>query len=102
MSAMMRDYDVIHSKGENERSLPKLELAHEYREYNSKVTHSPTTRRLLPSLPSSSPSPPLTMDIASVRIRPVPVKAQAVMTSTYGHPRLNWPATAKVNIRHLR
>jgi len=31
----------------------------------------------------------------------VPVKAQAVMTSTYGHPRLNWPATAKVNISAL-
>jgi len=37
------------------------------------------------------------MDISSVRIGPVPVKAQAVMTSTYGHPRLNWPAMAKVN-----
>jgi len=37
------------------------------------------------------------MDISSVRIRPVQVRAQAVMTSTHGHLRLNWPAVAKVN-----
>jgi len=42
------------------------------------------------------------MDISSVRIRPVPVKAQAVITLTYGHPRLNWPAMAKVNNRTYR
>jgi len=28
---------------------------------------------------------------------PVPVTAQAVMTSTKGHPRLIWPVAAKVN-----
>jgi len=28
----------------------------------------------------------------------VPALAQAEMTSTYGHPRLNWPEMAKVNI----
>jgi len=38
------------------------------------------------------------MDIYSVRFRPVPALAQAEMTSTYGHPRLNWPEMAKVNI----
>jgi len=37
------------------------------------------------------------MDIPSVCFQPVPVKAQAEMTSTYGHPRLNWPVMAKVN-----
>jgi len=98
MSAMMRDYGVVNSEWEDERSPPKLELAHEYREYiNSKTTQSPTIRRTLPSPPSSSPPLIHTMDISSVRIRPVPVKAQAVMTSTHGHPRLNWPAVAKVN-----
>jgi len=28
----------------------------------------------------------------------VPVMAQAEMTFTHGHPRLNWPEMAKVNI----
>jgi len=37
------------------------------------------------------------MDISSVRFQPVPEMAQAEMTSTYGHPRLNRPETAKVN-----
>jgi len=37
------------------------------------------------------------MNIPSVRFQPVPVKAQAEMTPTHGHPRLNWPAMAKVN-----
>jgi len=98
MSAMMKDYDVVNSEGEDERSPPKLELAEQYREYiNSKSTQSPTIRRTLPSLPSSSPPPRNTMDISSFRIRPVPVKAQAVMTSTYGHLRLIWPVAAKVN-----
>jgi len=99
MSAIMKDYDVVHSE-EDERSPPKLELAHQYREYvDSKSTQSPTIRRTLPSPPSSSPPLLHTMDISSVRIRPVPVRAQAVMTSTHGHPRLNWPAVAKVNIK---
>jgi len=92
MSAMMKDYDVVNSEGEDERSPPKLELAHQYREYiSNKPTQSPTIRRTLPSLTSSSPPPLHTMDISSVRIRPVPVKGQVVMTSTYSHPRLNWP-----------
>jgi len=97
MSAMMRDYDVVHSE-EDERSPPRRELAEEYREYiNNKSTQSPTIRRTLPSPPSSSTPPLSTMDISSVRFRPVPVTAQAVMTSTHGHPRLTWPAMAKVN-----
>jgi len=96
MSAMMRDYDVVHSEGEDERSPPKLELAHEYREYVNKTTHSPILRHTLPSPPTTSP-PHHTMDISSVRFQPVPVKAQVEMTSTYGHPRLNWPEKAKEN-----
>jgi len=99
MCAMTRGYDVVHSE-EDERSPPKLELAEQYREYIiSKSIQSPTIRRTLPSPPSSSPSPLNTMDISSVRIRPVPVRAQAVMTSTHGHPRPNWPAVAKVTVR---
>jgi len=99
MSAMMKDYEVVNSEGEGERSPPKLELSEQYKEYNnSKSTQSPTIRRTLPSLPPSSPPPLNTMDISSVRIRPVPVRVQAVMTATHGHPRLNWPAVAKVNI----
>jgi len=98
MSAMMQDYDVVHSEGEDERSPPKLELAHEYRDYvNSKNAHSHTIRRTLPSPPTTFPPFHHTMYISSVRIRPTPVKAQAVMTSTHGHPRLNWPAMDKVN-----
>jgi len=94
---MMRDYDFVPSE-EDERSPPKLELAHKYKEYiNSKATQSPTIRCTLPSPPSSSPPLLHTMDISSVRFQPVPVKAQAVMTSTHGHPRLNWPDRAKVN-----
>jgi len=97
MSAMMRDYDVVPSEDEDERSPPKLELAHQYREYvNSKSNQSPTIRRTLPSAPSYSPPLLNTMDTSSVLIRPVPVRAQAVMTSTHGHPRLNWSAVAKV------
>jgi len=97
MSAIMQDYDVVHSEGEDERSPPKLKLAHEYREHNSKTIHSPTLRRQLPLL-----QPPLffiihVMDIPTVRFQPVPLKAQAEMTSTYGHPRLHWPAMVKVN-----
>jgi len=74
MSAMMRDYDAVHSEGKDERSPPKLELAHEYREYGSKITHSPTLPHQLPSPPTTSP-PRLTMDISSVRVRPVSVMA---------------------------
>jgi len=37
------------------------------------------------------------MDISSVRIRPVQALAQAVMTSTHGHPRPNWPKVAQFN-----
>jgi len=90
VSAMMQDYDVIglHSEGEDERSPPKLELAHEYREYRRKNTQYPTLHTLhTQPLSSSHLPPPLTMDISSVRFQPVPV--MAVMTSTYGHPRLN-------------
>jgi len=56
MSAMMKDYDVVNSEGEDERSPPKPELAKQYREYmKSKSTQSPTIRRTFPSPLSSSP-----------------------------------------------
>jgi len=73
MSAMLKDYDVIHSEHEYERSPPRLELAEEYREYIlNKSTQSPPIHRTLPSPPSSPPQPRSTMDISSVRFRPVP------------------------------
>jgi len=77
VSALMQEYDLGLSDREYERSPPKLELASEYRH---------------PLQP-----PPPTMDISSVRFQPVPMKAQAEMTSTYGHPRLNWPEMVQVN-----
>jgi len=81
---MLQEYDLGLSDRDDELSPPKLELESAYRH----PTHSPS---------SHPPSPPLAMDISSVRFRPVPVVAQAEMTSTYGHPRLNWPEMAKVN-----
>jgi len=98
MSAMMRDYNVEHSEGKDERSPLKLELTEQYREYMKiKSTQSPNIPRTLPSPPSTSTPPLSTVDISSVRFRPVPVRAQAVMTSTHGHTRLIWPVAAKVN-----
>jgi len=63
VSAMMQGYNLIHSEGDDERSLPKLELADEYWKYGRKNTQSPT---LHTQPPSSPPPPPLTMDIPSV------------------------------------
>jgi len=83
VSAMLESYDMGLSDREDERSPPKLELASEFRH----TRHSPP----------SHPSPPHTMDISSVCFRPVPVMAQAEMTSTCGHPRLNFPELGKVN-----
>jgi len=101
MSAMMKGYDVIHSGEEDERSPPRLELVDQYRSYvQNRTTQSPPIRRTLPSPPSISPTPLSNlpaMDISSVRIRPVQAMAQAVMTSTHGHPRPNWPTVAKLN-----
>jgi len=85
VSALMQEYDLGLSDREYERSPPKLKLASEYRH----PRHSPT--------PHPPPPLPLAMDISTVRFRPVPVMAQAEMTSTYGHPRLNWPELGKVN-----
>jgi len=66
MSAMFEGYIVGLMDRENNISPPKLELVSEFRR------------------PRLSPSHPLhTMDISSVRYRPVPVMAQAVLTSTY-------------------
>jgi len=73
------------SDRDEERSPPQLEIASGYR---------PTI--LSPTLfhPTFFPH---AMDISSVRFRPVPVMAQAEMTSTYGHPWLNLPEMGKVN-----
>jgi len=106
VSAMLQEYDLGRSDRDNERSPPKLERVSEY----SHPHHSPTTSyptlyaALAPTHvhvhPPPPPPPPLphTMDICSVCFQPLPVMAQAEMTSTYGHPRLNWPEMAKVNI----
>jgi len=83
VSAMLESYDVGLSEREDERSPPKLKLVSEFR----RTRHSPPL------------SPPLlhTMDISSVRFRPVPVMAQAVMTSIHGHPKPNLPEMGKIN-----
>jgi len=83
---MLEGYDMGLSDRDDERSPPKLEIPFGYR---------PTI--LSPALfhPTLSPH---AMDISSVRFRPVPVMAQAEMTSTHGHPRLNLPQWGKVNI----
>jgi len=77
---MLNEYDMGLSDREYERSPPKLEIASEF-------------RHTLLSLPFHPPLPH-----TSVRFRPVPVMAQAKMTSTHGHPRLNLPEMGKVNI----
>jgi len=89
VSPMLQGYDLGMSDREDEHSPPKFELISEYR-----ISHpsAPTNN------PPHPPPPPLAKDISSVRFRPVLVMAQAEMTSTYGHPRLNWPEMAKVNI----
>jgi len=74
VSAMLEDYNLSLTDREDERSPPKLELASEFR----RSLHSPPTH------------PPHTMDFSSVRFRPV-------MTSTYGHPRLELTEMGKVN-----
>jgi len=86
VSAMLEGYDFGVSDRDEERSPPKLEIASGYKR----------------SLPSPQPLshltlPPHAMDISSVRFRPVPVMAQAEMTSTHGHPRPNLPDWGKVN-----
>jgi len=82
--AMLEGYDVGLSDKDNERSPPRLEIASEF------------GHTLLS--PPFHPPPPPTMDISSVRFRPVPVMALAEMTSTHGHPRLNLSELGKVNI----
>jgi len=100
MSALAREYDMGNSDGEVERSPPKLELiSHHYREYVKQASlPPPPVRRTLPTPPLTPPLPISAMDISSVRFQPVPVKAQAVITSTHGHPRMIWPVRPKVNI----
>jgi len=56
MSAMIKDYDIVNSGDDDERSPPRLELAEQYKDYiHSRPTQSPTIRRTLPSPPSTSP-----------------------------------------------
>jgi len=82
VSAMLEGYDVGSSDRYDERS--PIEITSGYRStILSPIFHHPL--------------PPHTMDISSVRFRPVPVMAQAEMTSTYRHPRLNFPELGKVN-----
>jgi len=81
-----------------ERSPPTLEIEPIYRN----LLHSPVVSRThspLQSYHHTSSLPPLphAMDTSNVRFRPVPVTAQAEMTSTYGHPRLNWPVMGRMN-----
>jgi len=92
VSAMLKDYDVCGSDQEDERSPPKLELVSGYRQPH----HSPPSISNPQPTPSSS-HPPIAIDTSNVRFRPVSLMAQAEMTSTYGHPRLNWPEKARVN-----
>jgi len=82
---MLEGYDMGLSERDDERSPPKLEIASGYKTTLLSPTYHP-------------PPPPHTIDISSVRFRPVPVMAQAEMTSTYDHPRLNLPEWGKVNI----
>jgi len=88
---MLVGYDLGCSDRDKERSPPKLELVSEYRHPH----HSPPASHHAPA--HAHPPPPLTMDISSVRLQTVSAMAQAEMTSTYGHPRLNWPEMAKAN-----
>jgi len=82
VSAMLEDYNMGLTDREDDISPPKLELASQFR-------------------PRHSPPLPHTMDISSVRFRPVLVMAQAVLTSTYSHPRQELPEVGKVNIDTL-
>jgi len=77
MRTMLEGYDVGLDDREGSISPPKLELA---------------------SLFHPRLSPLHTMDISSVRYRPAPVMTQAVLTSTYGHPRLEMPVEGRLNI----
>jgi len=103
MSALAREYDIVNSDGEvRERSPPTLELVSHYKEYIRRKSLSPPIHRTLPTPPSSPPLySPSAMDIPSVRFQPGPVKAQAVITSTHGHPSLIWPVRPKVNTCRL-
>jgi len=87
VSAMLKEYDVYLSDRDDERLPPELEIYSGYR-----------TNLRSPNPPLQPTLHPHAMDISSVRFRPVPVTAQAEMTSTQGHPRPNLPKMGKVNI----
>jgi len=87
VSAMLEGYNLGVSDRDEERSPPKLEIASGYR--HTLLSPNPLFQTTLL---------PHTMDIPSVRLRPVPVMTQAEMTSTHGHPRLNLPEWGKINI----
>jgi len=79
VSAMFESYNMCLTDREDDISSPKLEFASQFR-------------------PRHSPLLSYTMVISSVHFRPVPVMAQAVLTSTYSHPRQELPEVGKVNI----
>jgi len=74
---MFEGYNMGLNDREDDISPPKLKLASQFR-------------------PRFSPFH--TMDISSVGYQPVPVMAQAELTSTYSHLRLKLPEMGKVNI----
>jgi len=82
MSAMFEVYNMGLTDRKDDISPPKLELVSQFRPRHSPLPH--------------------TMDISSVRYRPVPVMAQAVLTSTYSHPRQELKENGKVNILEPR
>jgi len=83
----------------NERSPPSLEMEPLYRNLIHSPVVSPT--HSLPTISHHTLSPPLFLiqwNTSNVRFRPVPVTAQAEMTSTYGgHPRQTWSVMGRQN-----
>jgi len=76
VSHMFEGYNMGLTDKEDDISPPKLEFVSQFRPHHS---------------------PPPTIDISSVRYRPVPVMAQAVLTYTYSHPRQELLENGKVN-----
>jgi len=75
------------SDGETEREVSAM-----FKGYNMGLTDreddiSPLQLELVPEFRPPPSLPHHTMDISSVRYRPVPLTAQAVLTSTHSYPR---------------
>jgi len=101
VSAILKDDEVCDSEDEGERSPPKLERISEYRQSHHYPPSVSQPQPTLASFSTSSSHPLLAMETSKVRFQPVSVMAQAEMTSTYGHPRLNWPEKARQNNTRL-